>query len=285
MLYRIVQSGNLGLQPEKADNFGAGVVLTPSFLPNFNFSADYWSIDIDGAIGAIQSQQIFDLCYQGLSQFCSFISPDPSTLSALPANYTIVNSPVNLASQKATGIDFEASYRFSLGDLVSSWPGNVDVRYLSTHYIKNVTDNQVAPPIDQVGSGIPKWNHNLTATYTNNGFRWALTGRLISSGVLDPTYVECAAGGCPASTLNNPTVDDAHQPGAFYLDTSLGYDFSKASGADFQVYFNIQNLLNKDPPVVPLPLTGLVPYFSVQTNPSLYDVLGRNYRLGFRLNL
>jgi len=34
-----------------------------------------------------------------------------------------------------------------------------------------------------------------------------------------------------------------------------------------------------------LPLTGLVPYFSVQTNPSLYDVLGRNYRLGFRISL
>lgn len=286
--YRIVQSGNLDLDPEKADNMGAGVVFTPTFIQNFSLSADYWRIDIDGAIGGIQSQPIFDLCFQGQSQFCSFITPDPSKLTAVPPSYTIVNSPVNLASQKASGIDFEASYRFNLGDLVSSWAGNVDLRYLGTNYLKNVTDNRVTPPTDQVGAGIPKWNHNLTATYTDGGLRWSLTGRLISSGVIDPTYIECSSS-CPAYTaaqlINNPTVDDAHQPGVFYLDTSIGYDFSKSGDRDFQVYFNVQNLLNRDPPIVPLPLTGLVPYFSVQTNPSLYDVLGRNYRLGFRFSL
>jgi outer membrane receptor protein involved in Fe transport len=282
--YRIVQAGNLGLEPEKADNMGAGVVLTPSFLPNFNFSADYWRIDISQAIGTINSQQQFDLCYQGLQQFCSFITPDPSTLSAAPNNYVIVNSPVNLASQKASGIDFEASYRFNLGDLVSGWAGNLDLRYLGTNYIKNVTDNRVAPPVDQVGASLPKWNHHLTATYTYDQFKASLTGRAISAGVIDPTYVECSSA-CPTATLNNPTVDDAHQPGIFYLDSSLAYDFTVAGTGDLQVYLNIQNLLNKDPPVVPLPLNGLVPYFSVQTNPSLYDVLGRTYRLGFRLNL
>jgi outer membrane receptor protein involved in Fe transport len=287
--YRIVQSGNLNLDPEKANNMGAGVVFTPTFLPNFSFSADYWRINIKDAIGGIQSQPIFDLCFQGLSEFCSLITPDPSTLTAAPqGGYTIVNLPVNLASQKASGIDFEASYRLNLGDLVSSWAGNVDLRYLGTHYIKNITDNRVTPPADQVGASIPKWNHNLTATYTYNAFRWALTGRLITSGVIDPTYIECSSS-CPQFTstqlLNNPTVDDAHQPGVFYMDTSLAYDFSKSGNTDFQVYFNVQNLLNRDPPVVPLPLTGLVPYFSVQTNPSLYDVLGRNYRLGFRISL
>jgi len=51
------------------------------------------------------------------------------------------------------------------------------------------------------------------------------------------------------------------------------------------VYLNIQNLLNRYPPVVPLGLTGLVPYFSIQTNPLLYDVLGRTFKLGFRLAL
>jgi outer membrane receptor protein involved in Fe transport len=197
----------------------------------------------------------------------------------------IVNTPVNLASQKASGIDFEASYRFDLADIVPGWGGSVDLRYLGTHYIKNVTDNRVAPPVDTVGASVPKWNHHLTATYTYDALRVALTGRMISDGAIDPTYIECAAGSCPAATLDNPTVDDAHQPGAFYLDSSIAYDFSKSGNADFQVYLNIQNVLNRDPPVVPLPLTGLVPYFSVQTNPSLYDVLGRTYRLGFRYNL
>jgi iron complex outermembrane recepter protein len=107
---------------------------------------------------------------------------------------------------------------------------------------------------------------------------------MISSGLLDPTYVVCSSN-CPASTLNNPTVNDSHQPGAFYLDSSITYDLPGAGKTDFQVYLNIQNLLNRDPPIVPEALAGLVPYFSEQTNPQLYDVLGRTFKLGFRLTL
>ncbi len=286
--YRIVQAGNLTLQPEKADSTGAGVVLEPTFLPNFSASVDYWRIDINEAIGTIQSQQTFDLCYQGQTQFCSFISPNPATLSAVPSSYNIINSPVNLASQKASGIDFEAGYRFDLGNVVSGWPGSLDLRYLSTHYIRNVTDNRVTPPVDIVGASVPKWDHHLTFTYSNNPFRVSLTGRLITAGVLDPTYFVCSSN-CPIRTpsqlLTNPTVSNAHQPGAFYLDGAIAYDLPRLGNAAFQVYFNVQNLLNRDPPVVPLPLAGLVPYFSVQTNPQLYDVLGRTYRLGVRVTM
>lgn len=283
VLYRIVQQGNLNLQPEKANSTGAGIVLQPTFLPKFNASVDYWQIDINQAIGTIQSQQTFDLCYQGLSQFCSFITPNPSTLSAAPANYTIVNSPVNLASQKASGIDFEGSYKFDLGSI-----GNLDVRYLSTHYIKNSTDPRVAPAVDVVGATVPRWNHHLTLSYSNQPFTVTLTGRMISSGVLDPTYVVCS-NNCPVRTasqlINNPTVNDAHQPGAFYLDSSITYDLPGSGKTDFQVYLNIQNLLDRDPPIVPEAYAGLVPYFSEQTNPLLYDVLGRTFKLGFRLTL
>jgi iron complex outermembrane recepter protein len=283
VLYRIVQAGNLNLQPEKATSTGVGVVLQPTFLPKFNASVDFWQINIDQAIGTIQSQQTFNLCYQGLSQFCTFITPDPSTLSAVPASYTIVNSPVNLASQKASGIDFEGSYRFDLGSF-----GNIDLRYLSTHYIKNVTDNRVTPPVDVVGASVPRWNHHLTVTYSNQPFTVSLTGRMISSGVLDPTYLVCATN-CPARTaaqqLTNPTVDNASQPGAFYLDSSITYDLPGAGKTDFQVFLNVQNLLNRAPPVVPEAYAGLVPYFSEQTNPQLYDVLGRTFRLGFRFTM
>ncbi len=122
------------------------MVLTPSFLPRFSASVDYWQIAVKGAIETIQSQQIFDLCYEGLKQFCSFITPNPSTLTAAPASYVITNSPVNLAAQNASGIDFEANYRFDLGDIISGLPGHLDLRYLGTHYIHNVTDYEVSPP-------------------------------------------------------------------------------------------------------------------------------------------
>jgi len=36
---------------------------------------------------------------------------------------------------------------------------------------------------------------------------------------------------------------------------------------------------------VPEAYAGLVPYFSEQTNPQLYDVLGRTFRLGVRFTM
>jgi iron complex outermembrane receptor protein len=283
VLYRIVQQGNLNLQPEKAKNTGGGLVLQPRFLPNFSASVDYWRIDISGAIGTIQSQQDFDLCYEGNKAFCNYITPNPSTLTALPASYVIINQPVNLADQIASGIDFETGYRFDLSDLVARTPGSIDMRFLSTHYIENTTNQVVTPPIDEVNSQVPRWEHHLTLTYTFDPVAVTLIGRYISAGVLDPTYVVCSTN-CPAATLNNPTVDSASQPSAFYLDSAITYD-TKVGKSDLQFFLNIQNLLNRDPPIVPESLTGLVPYFSIQTNPALYDVLGRTFKVGFRLTL
>ena len=45
-----LQGGNIGLQPEKAVTVSGGVVLTPSVVPGLTLSADWYSINIHGAI-------------------------------------------------------------------------------------------------------------------------------------------------------------------------------------------------------------------------------------------
>ncbi len=142
--------------------------------------------------------------------------------------------------------------------------------------------------MDQVGSSVPRWDHHLTLTYSNSPFTATLTGRLISAGVLDPTYIVCPAN-CPAQTstqaLNNPTVNDAHQPGAFlsrlFPDLQLCERGRRGPPGLLQCPEPAQQG-SADRARGP---GRLVPYFSVQTNPMLYDVLGRTFRLGFRLNL
>ncbi|HWJ69221.1 MAG TPA: TonB-dependent receptor [Sphingobium sp.] len=284
VLYRIVQSGGIGLKPEKADAIGLGVVLQPSFMRGFSASADYWRINISGAIGTIGSQQRFDFCFQGLKDYCKFILPDPSAITVAPASYDIINSPVNLASQKVSGIDFEAGYKLNLADVVQGWAGAIDLRYLGTYNITNITDNRVSPPNETAGRTLPAWRHNITAAYSADKFRLSLTARGLSGGTMDSSYVECASG-CPVSTLSNPTIDNAHRPGAFFFDASTSYNFTVGDRGGFQVYLNVRNLFDKDPPIVPLPPTGVPPYFSLQTFPELYDVLGRTVRLGIRLNM
>jgi outer membrane receptor protein involved in Fe transport len=284
VIYRVVQAGSLALQPEKAKTTGIGVVLQPRFLQGFSTSVDYWDIKINGAIGSIGGQQAFDLCYNGVSTACALITPDPTKINAVPPLYDIVSAPINFASQKARGVDIEGSYHFNLRDIGSGLAGTVNLRYVGTRYIENTSDNLLTPPVNVVGSSIPKWRHNITAVYSNGKFTGTLTGRIFSSGLIDNSFVVCQSG-CPASTLYNPTVSDARQPGAFYLDAAVNYRFGGPSGPQYEVYFNVQNLLNKDPAIVPVTYTGVVPYFSLQSNPSLYDVLGRRFEIGLRVKM
>lgn len=272
-------TGNLTLKPETADNTGIGAVVQPRFLPGFSASVDYWEIDVHSAIASLTAQNEIDLCYQGLQQYCSLITPSISTPGANPSQIQIITRPSNLASQIAEGIDLEASQHVDLGDVISGWNGSLNFRYLGTHYITNITNNTLTPAVQAVGSTIPRWRNNLSATYSNEPYSITLIGRLESSGVINAQYVQCSTG-CPLSTVNNPTINNNYEPGAFYLDTSMTYDISSA----FQTYFNITNIFNRNPGIVP-PSPSVAPYVIDQTNPSLYDVVGRTFRLGVRFNM
>src|SRR3546814_9620674 len=95
-------------------------------------------------------------------------------------------------------------------------------------------------------------------------------------------FVECTSG-CPASTVTNRTINDNHIAGAFYLDTSLTFDVEMA-GKELELYLAVNNLLNKDPAVVAPGPAGSA-YATPATNQSLYDLLGRTYRVSIRFKL
>jgi outer membrane receptor protein involved in Fe transport len=108
----------------------------------------------------------------------------------------------------------------------------------------------------------------------------SLTGRGISSGVYDNSYVECLSA-CPVSTAAHRTITDNDIPGAFYLDTYFGYKVPLL-GSESQFFFKITNLTDKDP--VPV---GLGPTDSTNVEPGInrgiYDYLGRTFRVGVRI--
>jgi outer membrane receptor protein involved in Fe transport len=67
--------------------------------------------------------------------------------------------------------------------------------------------------------------------------------------------------------------------GAYYLDTSMQYEFMDG----FTAFLNVQNLLNTDPVIVPKSGINAIQY--TQTNVNLYDALGRTYRAGIRFRM
>ncbi|HVI99632.1 MAG TPA: hypothetical protein VM657_11275 [Sphingomonas sp.] len=132
-------------------------------------------------------------------------------------------------------------------------------------------------PVQQAGvnsSSTPDWKLLAMETWETDHYSLTLQQRWFSDGVFGHQYIVCGDGDCPVSTVNNPTVDYNHMDGAFYFDVSGSYHLTDKVSA----YFKVNNLFDRDPTPSPQTNTG------VDINPSLYDVLGRMYRVGVRYN-
>lgn len=280
-----ITNGNLNLKPEKSDTTSLGIVLQPSFLPGFQASVDYYRINIKGAIATLNGQQIVDQCFNGVTVFCSSV-----TRNAANQITSVTVQPLNFASQKAKGLDFEASYRRDLETVAPFLSGNLTIHVLATRYLKNVYDNGVTPPVDYAGGNqqtgfgdisLPKWRYFATVGWDKGLFAAQLTARGVSAGKFNTTYIQCTSG-CPASTVDNRTIDNNHVNGAIYFDTNFTYKIPGLN--DAMVFLNIKNIFDKDPVQVPYGPSIFGAPFS-DTNPMLYDTLGRTFRVGVRFKI
>jgi len=258
--------GNPNLTPEIARNTQVGVVLAnPSWLPGFSASFDYYKIKVDDVVSSLGAAQIVDYCFRNiLPQTCSAYNLNNSS----GPNYINVQS-FNLASIKTSGFDIEASYRWQQPLGLS---GNFTLRALATHIRDFWTDTGLPGtiPVDSAGvnqGNTPNWKWLAIQSYETDRFSVTLQERWFTDGNYGNQYVVCAAGSCPVSTVNNPTIDKNFMPGAFYMDVGGTYTLRK----DVTAYFKVDNLFDRDPAKSPN-----------YANPALYDIIGRMYRAGVR---
>jgi hypothetical protein len=284
------------LKPESANSLGAGVVLSPSFIPGLEASVDYFNINLSGAIGTIPAQNVADECFvQNLAAACASVLgtsgvATPGTLTSpghVPAPLTFINlAPSNFAKQKVEGIDFDITYRVpldALSGLVGDIPGDLTLSGLATNYMRNFNDNGLNPATDSAGDNTattPSWAYRFSATYRTDPWTFFVMGRGVSAGVYSNEYIICTTG-CPDFTAARPTMNTNGISGAFYVDTNVSYDFS-AWDVDVESFFAVKNLFNSDPPLVASGPDGNNTPAYPQTNRNLYDYLGRVYRIGFR---
>ena len=239
--------------------------------------------DLEDAIGTLLAQTVTTLCLeQNRQDLCQFITFNgPAGVSSPITGIRLV--PFNFARQRARGIDFEASYRTDLG------AGALTLRGLASHYITNLVDKGIDVPRDLAGQNAgagdatPSWNYRLTANYDLQKWSFNLVGRGFSGGAYDNNFVECVTG-CPASTAAARTINDNSIAGQWYLDASLTHRFAVAD-SKAEVFLYVRNLLNSDPVLVGNGPTGNNTPAYPQTNRSIYDVLGRVFRVGLRFEL
>ncbi len=282
--YTIVSAveGNPNLQPEKANTTGIGAVYTPTWLPGFGASVDFYNINIKGAISSLSNQQYLDRCFAGTTALCSFIDRDANNVITF-----IHVQPANILSQKAQGLDMEASYNFPLSDINAGWGGELSLRAMGTYVFKlNTIDQQVVSEgagvnteaLGDIPLNAPKFRYLVSATYSQDAFSGTLSARGISSGKYGNNLIECVTA-CPTATAANPTINNNHIDAVTYFDLALNY---KVMDDLAEVFFTAENFLDQDPPRVAGGRGN--GFYAGQDNGGLYDRLGRTFRAGVRFS-
>lgn len=272
--------GSTSIQPEEAKALGVGLIYQPDFFPGFQAAVDYYSIEVDGIIGFVGAENVANFCFlSGVQSYCDQLNYDQSgVLQTIDLYYD------NLTRLEAEGMDLEASYSFDMDEMFGFGAGEIQLRAMATHYLKNIRDDGVTA-INEAGANsgnTPDWSYRMTARYSLEDWSMTLTARGVSDGVVGNQFIECASN-CPVVAAPYRTVNDNSVAGAMYFDGYLGKTFALAKG-ETELFVSIKNMLDTDPVLVidPLGQGAENRPGTIQTNRNLYDVMGRNFRLGAR---
>ena len=262
-----ITDGNRALRPEKANTLGLGVVVSPRFIPGFSASFDYYNIKLTDAITTLAVNDIVSRCIGGESELCGLI-----TRNTAGTITQIRRVPVNVASQRVRGFDIDASYRIPFDGLFRDANGHIVLRFLANRALNySFTNNNVTNEAVGENGGpnanpsIPKWRTFTSLGYDSEKGSLSLTMRTISSGVYDVTWV------------SGVDIDRNYIAGAKYFDLGGSYTLFGEGRNKTELYFAVENLFDKDPPVAAGNASSAQPF-----NPVLYDGIGRSFRVGVR---
>jgi outer membrane receptor protein involved in Fe transport len=294
---RALNEGNPDLKVEKGQTTELGVVYQPEWFPGFQASVDYYRIGVKGVVTSLGAQNVFDLCFGGNQLYCQQnaittangvnVSQANPGLTGQPNQITQVHSKAfNSASLITDGFDMEAGYDYDLGQ----WevPGALQLRLLANHTSKFLLSSGIpgtqqntelagslgggtnSQTYNQTGGNVLLWKIQATQSYQNDVWGVTLTERWLGPGVFtEKNVLVCAPGTCPPPTIQTPTINFNKVDSAFYLDVGANWQFSEHAN----LYGKVDNVANLMPPN-----TGGRP------NNTLYDVIGRMYRIGVRFN-
>jgi len=269
---RLVSNPNL--TPETSDTVTAGFVLTPSALPGFNLTVDYYDIKIEDAIERLAGGPggVLNACFQSNdvdSVFCRTFTRSTTTYEIIDWGVPLAN----VASLHTAGVDFAANYRWRMDNM--GWGGQdagFNASLLGTWVSKNTLQpNPQSRVVDRVGTvggdtaAIPEWRLTGSLAYDSNDLSVTWRTEWISS-LKDRKYATAIDNGVanPLAGITNPTVDDY-----FYHHIHAAYKF----GDRYQAFAGVQNLFDKEAPLLTSPIES-------NTDPNTYDTIGRYFYAG-----
>jgi iron complex outermembrane recepter protein len=273
-----LRGGNPALEPERADTFTVGAVLSLDALPRWSFTVDYFSFQVEDTIGSIDSRSI---CFDPLNTdklFCDNIVRDAT------GNISrIINLTSNRGLLETSGIDTQIRFASDLPRAlaISESGADLELSAIWTHTLEvKQQENPVTQVLDCAGRfGWPCYDGEIFdggqtfaenrvttfANYRSGGWSLHLSWRWIEgSDNAAPLSLDFQL--TPGAVLAIPEVGDKS-----YVDLGLGYSF----GERLTLRLNVNNLFDTTPPMMADAVA------QNNTDSSTYDVLGRSYFLSF----
>lgn len=279
--YNFLQGGNPNLDPEEADTYTFGFVVTPSFLPGFNLSVDYYNIKVDNLVGSIGALNILDACYTANNATaCSLIVRDGPTGALWLNDGNVVDTNVNIGGVQTSGVDFNANYSVPLEDWGAPSYGSLQFSFVGTWLESLETDTGLGFAnsvydcagfyANQCGVPNPEWRHRARVTWVSP---WDLD---VSATWRYYGEAEIAVLGADGSLNNSPARLDKVLEDQNYLDLAGTWQVLD----NVTLRAGVNNILDSDPPLSPsVGTTG-----NNNTYPQLYDALGRYFFFGVTAN-
>ena len=259
--------GNPNLKPERSISRTAGFVYNPDFIPGFDFSADYFKIDVEQFITKLSDATILGNCYVAGNTpgggTCPLITVKGGIISQITAAET------NIGSIVTEGVDVSTHYKFpstSVGDfklgLDMTFNKVFDRTTPNSASPNHFATSQLAGWAIQSGStaiSYPKrkgdlslnwnfgpWSAMYTLRYTGDVWEPCdiLPSGLLCSNPNDFIYNQPSIQGFKGD--GTPPIGRNHIGAVVYHDVNVGYHIDSLN-ADFSV--GIRNLFGKVPPI------------------------------------
>jgi len=261
--------GNPNLTEEEGNSWTIGAVIQPediAVLDKFDFTIDYYKIDIGDAIVFTDRNFILSQCYGGGNQsFCDFVTRRPAAVGSNSAgSIEFLDAGVtNSGGEFAEGVDLTVGFNTPIGS------GKFNARLSYTHLLDHYQIPLPGEDKDQLSGEIGDSDDKayLQLGYNIGKFGGTLQTTYISSAVLDDGFLA-------AYDLEPGSVGI---PSATYLDVQ----FTWTPGDSYQVFLGANNLLDEEPPLVISGLPGDVT--GTETDAGTYDAIGRRFYAGVRI--
>lgn len=242
--------GNPDLQPETSESWTVGAVIDP--IDGLSMTIDYWSIEIENAVGTVGTTDLIRLCAtQGLYCDRTFRFSSPASVEGQIIRVEDTNN--NVGTETYTGVDLGIS-----ADLPSVAGGDLTLDMQATY-------NEETQVVTAAGLVVEDLAGTVSQTYGMYS-RWrALTKVNWNKGAINVSYTNRYIHGVTDEVDDFWTLEPTYTeiPEVMYNDITVSYTTDSMG----TVALGITNFTDEEVPFVPSA-------FNANTDQENYDLFG-----------